>query len=147
MSMPDCKEVYVEYFTPRSDEIKESKTYYITVKTSGDMIPEGSSVKNTPESDPWTVGSEAVTDPATPIRKIYPSRTFLEDSLAMSSSYTLTPDKDNDFFSPERNSRNQDWSRMQDSGKRGRPRADVINSLIMEGSQSGSNIKCKICSR
>lgn len=32
-------------------------------------------------------------------------------------------------------------------GKRGRPRADVINSLIIEGSQSPSSIKCKICNR
>lgn len=32
-------------------------------------------------------------------------------------------------------------------GKRGRPRADVINSLIIEGSQSPSSIKCRICNR
>ena len=32
-------------------------------------------------------------------------------------------------------------------GKRGRPRADVINTLIHEGSQSPSSIKCTICNR
>ena len=32
-------------------------------------------------------------------------------------------------------------------GKRGRPRADVINTLIHEGSQSPSSIKCNICNR
>jgi hypothetical protein len=147
MAAPDCKKVYdgymAEYFTPRSDETRESKTYYITVKSPED-IRTRASIENTPESEHWS--GEHRTDPATPIRKIYPSRTFLEDSLTMSSSYTLTPDKDAEFFSPER-SLGQDWSRIQDSGKRGRPRADVINSLIMEGSQSGSNIKCKICSR
>ncbi|KAK4320576.1 hypothetical protein Pmani_008580 [Petrolisthes manimaculis] len=31
--------------------------------------------------------------------------------------------------------------------KRGRPRADAINSLIMEGAQSPSSIKCYICNR
>ncbi|KAG7170931.1 uncharacterized protein LOC121863778 [Homarus americanus] len=31
--------------------------------------------------------------------------------------------------------------------KRGRPRADAINSLIIEGAQSPSSIKCQICNR
>uniref|UniRef100_A0A0N7ZBY8 C2H2-type domain-containing protein n=1 Tax=Scylla olivacea TaxID=85551 RepID=A0A0N7ZBY8_SCYOL len=31
--------------------------------------------------------------------------------------------------------------------RRGRPRADVINTLIIEGAQSPSNIKCHICNR
>lgn len=31
--------------------------------------------------------------------------------------------------------------------RRGRPRADVINSLIIEGAQSPSSIKCHICNR
>eukprot|EP00096_Caligus_rogercresseyi_P014154 TRINITY_DN6683_c0_g1_i1.p1 TRINITY_DN6683_c0_g1~~TRINITY_DN6683_c0_g1_i1.p1 ORF type:complete len:136 (-),score=38.22 TRINITY_DN6683_c0_g1_i1:109-516(-) len=34
-----------------------------------------------------------------------------------------------------------------DSGKRGRPRADVISHLILEGSSSPSGIKCRVCSR
>ena len=34
-----------------------------------------------------------------------------------------------------------------DSGKRGRPRADVITTLIQEGSSSPSGIKCRICGR
>lgn len=31
--------------------------------------------------------------------------------------------------------------------RRGRPRADVINTLIIEGAQSPSSIKCPICNR
>ena len=31
--------------------------------------------------------------------------------------------------------------------RRGRPRADTITNLIVEGSQVASNIRCKICSR
>ena len=31
--------------------------------------------------------------------------------------------------------------------RRGRPRADKISSLIVEGSNTPSNIRCKICSR
>ena len=33
------------------------------------------------------------------------------------------------------------------ASKRGRPRADVINHLILEGSSSPSEIKCKTCYR
>ena len=36
---------------------------------------------------------------------------------------------------------------INDSGKRGRPRADVITHLILEGSSSPSGIKCRICNR
>lgn len=34
-----------------------------------------------------------------------------------------------------------------DANRRGRPRADVITSLIIEGSTSPSAIKCRICNR
>jgi hypothetical protein len=33
------------------------------------------------------------------------------------------------------------------NNKRGRPRADVITNLILEGSSSPSEIKCKVCNR
>ena len=36
---------------------------------------------------------------------------------------------------------------LSDSCKRGRPRADAINTLIVEGSSSPSSIKCNICKR
>ena len=36
---------------------------------------------------------------------------------------------------------------LTDSGKRGRPRADLITSLIQEGTSSPSGIKCSICGR
>lgn len=36
---------------------------------------------------------------------------------------------------------------LNSEGKRGRPRADIINSLIIEGAQSPSSIKCRICNR
>ena len=35
----------------------------------------------------------------------------------------------------------------QDSGKRGRPRADHISQLIHEGINSPSGIKCRVCNR
>jgi hypothetical protein len=83
----------------------------------------------------------------TPARRLNPGRTFLQERmfgdifesaevLAATSSDGGDGGGLGDFLSPER-----DW------GKRGRPRADEITSLIMEGSQSGSNIKCHICSR
>jgi hypothetical protein len=83
----------------------------------------------------------------TPARRLNPGRTFLQERMfgdIFESSEVLAATSSDggeggglgDFLSPER-----DW------GKRGRPRADEITSLIMEGSQSGSNIKCHICSR
>ena len=38
-------------------------------------------------------------------------------------------------------------SSAQDSGKRGRPRADLISHLILEGTSSPSGIKCRVCNR
>ena len=35
----------------------------------------------------------------------------------------------------------------QDSGKRGRPRADLIAHLIRDGTSSPSGIKCRVCNR
>jgi hypothetical protein len=83
----------------------------------------------------------------TPARRLNPGRTFLQERMfgdIFESAEVLSAATSDggeggalgDFLSPER-----DW------GKRGRPRADEITSLIMEGSQSGSNIKCHICSR
>ena len=39
------------------------------------------------------------------------------------------------------------YSRNEASIKRGRPRAEVINHLIIEGSSSGSSIRCETCNR
>ena len=41
----------------------------------------------------------------------------------------------------------QDSSLRGDSCKRGRPRADLINHLIHQGSSSPNGIKCKVCGR
>lgn len=38
-------------------------------------------------------------------------------------------------------------ARNEASLKRGRPRAEVINHLIIEGSSSGSSIRCETCNR
>ena len=38
-------------------------------------------------------------------------------------------------------------SSSQDSGKRGRPRADHISHLILEGTSSPNGIKCRVCNR
>jgi len=79
--------------------------------------------------------------PETPGRKIAPERTLLSDRLSKSSPFCLTPERQPlDFMSPDRN-------KNQDSGRRGRPRADMVNNLIIEGAQSGNPIKCKFCER
>ena len=60
----------------------------------------------------------------------------------------ITPDTLNSSSSSDvegLNSRHQQI--INDSGKRGRPRADVITHLILEGSSSPSGIKCRICNR
>ena len=120
----------------------------------GSQTPEGSS------SSRWSSG-DVIGYPAnynggegrgfeTPARRLHPGRTFLQERMfgdmfdSSPGSTVGTPtaaageggEGGAEFLSPER-----DW------GKRGRPRADEITSLIMEGSQSGSNIKCHICSR
>ena len=67
--------------------------------------------------------------------------------LATPESITcMTPDPLNSSLDLEGlGSRHQQI--INDSGKRGRPRADVITHLILEGSSSPSGIKCRICNR
>ena len=69
--------------------------------------------------------------------------------LATPESLTcITPDTLNSSSSSDiegLSSRHQQI--INDSGKRGRPRADVITHLILEGSSSPSGIKCRICNR
>ena len=67
--------------------------------------------------------------------------------LATPESLALTPDTLNSSSSEvgELGSRHQQI--INDSGKRGRPRADVITHLILEGSSSPSGIKCRMCNR
>jgi hypothetical protein len=48
---------------------------------------------------------------------------------------------------PSERLRHSSGSSRPDSGKRGRPRADAINHLIIEGSSSPSEIKCGVCQR
>ena len=80
--------------------------------------------------------------PDTPGRKVAPERIMLAERLSDSSPFSLTPERQPlDFMSPDRN------RPLTESGRRGRPRADMVNNLIMEGTQSGNPIKCKICSR
>lgn len=82
------------------------------------------------------------TSPGTPGRRTAPERTLLIERLPRPSTFVLTPERQPlDFMSPDR-SKNQ-----QESGKRGRPRADMVSNLILEGSKSKNNIKCHICSR
>ncbi len=69
----------------------------------------------------------------------------------------LTPDPTAIFATPERGQHDDGLSPSLNghlynngrvaSGKRGRPRADLINHLIVEGSSSPSEIKCKVCNR
>lgn len=54
-------------------------------------------------------------------------------------SLDLTPNANQDFGDGS--------AQKGDNCKRGRPRADVINHLIHEGSSSPSGIKCKVCNR
>ena len=76
-----------------------------------------------------------------------PGRTLLSERLQqkpISSPFVLTPERQPlDYMTPERGRS----ASGPESGKRGRPRADMVNNLILEGSQSGNPIKCHICSR
>jgi len=84
--------------------------------------------------------------PETPLRGRGgpPERTLLVERLPHHPSFLVTPERQPlDFLSPERNRHTSG----PDSGKRGRPRADIINNLMMEGAQSKNAIKCHICSR
>jgi len=80
--------------------------------------------------------------PNTPVRRdrVSPERTFLVERLQTPSFVLATPER-NDYMSPGAS------KDLQNSGKRGRPRADVVTSLIMEGNASSNAIKCHICSR
>lgn len=66
----------------------------------------------------------------------------------------------NTFETPKRSRRNEEESFLDNSTishsegefsnsqlKRGRPRAEVINHLIIEGTSSHSSIRCDICNR
>ena len=136
---------YVEYInSPRNVNVVNDstgqKTYYITVNSPVNIV---NGLDNTPESDTQYLKGDL---DSSPDHKLYSSRAYFDDTLAMSSSFTLTPDKDSpELYTPERSAGFLEG--LRDSGKRGRPRADVINHLMVEGSHSGSNIKCKICSR
>ncbi len=168
MSLEEGSEIaFVEYYPTNGSD---NNQYYIQVQSpisvhqttprtnnSRAAYYTGSSLDNTPDS---VRGGIQVN--TTPVRKIAPStrtilqeylpsasKNYLEESLSLATPYVLTPDKDVDqqlrSSSPDRAASLLQY--QQDSGKRGRPRADVINTLMVEGSQSGSNIKCKICYR
>ena len=49
--------------------------------------------------------------------------------------------------SPEGDSGDNDSEYDDPNLRRGRPRADVVNSLIFKGTMSGSSIRCEVCSR
>jgi len=86
--------------------------------------------------------SEHTPSPDTPGRRTAPERTLLIERLPRPSTFILTPERQPlDFMSPDRS------NHQQETGKRGRPRADMVTNLILEGSQSGNAIKCHICSR
>ena len=124
-------------FTP-TDE-KHSVTNLQAMTPITPLFTEFSTPKNDSERPSFWVENSLTPD--TPGRKTLPERTLLSDRLSKSSPFSLTPERQPlDFMSPDRN-------KNQDSGRRGRPRADMVNNLIIEGAQSGNPIKCKICSR
>jgi len=61
----------------------------------------------------------------------------------------IWPQSSNFVNSDQKSERNAERynQALQDSGKRGRPRADHISHLILEGTSSPSGIKCKVCNR
>lgn len=65
--------------------------------------------------------------------------------LATPSSLELTPDVS--IHHHQTHQSVQHRSSSLDSGKRGRPRADHITHLILEGTSSPSGIKCRVCNR
>lgn len=47
----------------------------------------------------------------------------------------------------DRNSPDEDSADLEDYMKRGRPRAELITSLIFKGAVSHSGIRCHVCNR
>ena len=65
--------------------------------------------------------------------------------LQQPQNASIIESNSNILDSKSENNRNR--SSSQDSGKRGRPRADVISHLILEGTSSPNGIKCRVCNR
>ena len=126
-------------FTPTNDNQTVTNLQAMTPVTP--LFSDYSTPKQEQDRTPFWADNSLTPD--TPGRKIAPEpRSILSDRLSKSSPFLLTPERQPlDFLSPDRNKQNQD------SGRRGRPRADMVNNLIIEGAQSGNPIKCKICSR
>ena len=81
---------------------------------------------------------------STPKRNLISQR--LENSPSTEGHWNWTEGvRDENFSSPI--SVHSSPETPQDYLKRGRPRADSINNLIIEGTSSPSSIRCKICSR
>ena len=83
-------------------------------------------------------------------QRLLPGITSSNSVLATPESLSLTPDTLNSSSSEVGCIGGLDNKHQQiinDSGKRGRPRADVITHLILEGSSSPSGIKCRMCNR
>ena len=59
----------------------------------------------------------------------------------------IWPQSSNFVNSESKSAEQARYAALQDSGKRGRPRADHISHLILEGTSSPSGIKCKVCNR
>ena len=127
-------------FTPTNE--KKSLTSLQALTPVTPLFPDFSSPHTDVERSPGQYWSPHSYSPETPGRKVAPERIMLAERLSDSSPFSLTPERQPlDFMSPERN------RPLTESGRRGRPRADMVNNLIMEGTQSGNPIKCKICSR
>ena len=126
-------------FTP-THETHERGTHLHAMTPVTTLFSDYSTPKHS-EHTPGYWASDVSLTPETPGRKVMAERTVLADRLSGSSPFCLTPERQPlDFMSPER-------GRGGDSGRRGRPRADMVNNLIISGAQSGNPIKCKICSR
>jgi hypothetical protein len=112
-------------------------------RSSRDLFPSSpDSIFSSPTlygANTWTPGRAAlwpISAGTSEAAESSPSRRF--SAFQTPTSLDLTPNA-NDYGD----------SRAQtgDNCKRGRPRADVINHLIHEGSSSPSGIKCKVCNR
>ncbi|KAK3090262.1 hypothetical protein FSP39_010495 [Pinctada imbricata] len=70
---------------------------------------------------------------------------FKEESQSM--PYTSPSPTSFGRGSPEGDSGDGDSEYEDPNLRRGRPRADVVNSLIFKGTMSGSSIRCEVCNR
>ena len=146
-------------------------------RQSGDNLPPSMVFASPPPSSPASLllhssppsnlGSGRGTDPSSPpinTNSLNPLRPWQQHASSTTPLplrlLELTPEpQQQHFLTPPEQQQQQQQQQSKcggglavlnannSGGKRGRPRADLINHLILEGSSSPSEIKCRVCNR